>query len=135
MFHVIHLLSVLEGEDDREVTMTSSDSYISMLGYEGSYNLNISVQIRTWQVEGVLVRHKFSSQGSLTISLNKGVDQAVVASVEGDIVLEYHDTPTSDGEWHTVEFFISRRLVGLTIDGGDIVKDSLPALIRTGGCC
>ena len=131
LFCVLFMLDVLECLNDSCVTLTSSDSYAMVVGYEGSYNMNISLQLCTWQQEGVLVRHKFSSQGSLTISLHKGVVKAVVTTGDDDTVMEYYNT-VSDGEWHGVEFFLAKTVVWLAVDDGDTVRGILPARIRTG---
>ena len=97
--------------------------------------MNMSLQLRTWQEEGVLVFHKFSSKGHLKMFLHKGVLRAEIASESGGTprtTLEHYDTPVNDGEWHTVQFYIAQTLVGLSLDQRT-VRGSLPALIRTGG--
>ena len=118
-----------------EVTFTTSGSFAREVGYEGSYNMNMSLQLRTWQEEGVLVFHKFSSKGHLKMFLHKGVLRAEIASESGgtpQTVLEHYDTPVNDGEWHSVQLYIAQTQVGLSLDQ-HTVRGSLPALIRTGG--
>ena len=67
------LLSFLSATSESDVvTFTTSDSFVRVVGYEGSYNMNLSMQIKTWQQEGVLVFHKFSSKGYLKILLHGG---------------------------------------------------------------
>ena len=118
-----------------EVTFTTSGSFAREVGYEGSYNMNMSLQLRTWQEEGVLVFHKFSSKGHLKMFLHKGALRAEITSESGgapQTILEHYDTPVNDGEWHSVQFYIAQTQVGLSLDQ-HTVRGSLPALIRTGG--
>ena len=137
----LHILTVLSFgslcvslEDDR-VTFKTGDSFVRLVGYEGSYNMNMSMQIKTWQEEGVLVFHKFSSTGSLKIFLHEArLTSEIVSSEEGSTLttLEHYDTVVNDGEWHSIQFYIARTLAGLSVDSCT-VTGSLPGQIRTGG--
>ena len=119
---------------NEEVTFQTSDSFIRVFGYEGSYNMNITLQLRTWQEEGVLVFHKFSSQGYLKIFLHEGQIKAEIASSETKTpltILEHYDTLVNDGEWHIIQFYIAQAQAGLSINSLK-VTGSLPSQIRTG---
>ena len=72
IFSALLLTAVHVSLENVVVTFTTSESFIRVVGYEGSYNLNMSLQLRTWQDEGVIVFHKFSSQGYLKIFLHEG---------------------------------------------------------------
>ena len=132
---VIILISSVLTMEDKELTFTSSDSFVVVVGYEGSYNMNMSLQVKTWQEEGVLVFHKFSSVGHLKIFLQGGHLVAEIVTAEEDsprTTLEhYHTIILSDGAWHYVQFYIHKTGVGLVIDNNQ-VTDTLPSLIRTG---
>ena len=129
---LILISSVLTLKDE-ELTFTTSDSFVVVVGYEGSYNMNMSLQVKTWQGEGVLVFHKFSSVGHLKIFLQEGHLVAEIVSEEDSprTTLEHYNTLLSDGAWHYVQFFIDKTVVGLVIDS-NTVMDTLPSLIRTG---
>ena len=121
--------------EDEVVTFTTSDSFVRLVGYEGLYNVNMSLQIRTWQAEGVLVFHKFSSRGYLKVFLHEGLLSAeIISSEKGSTLttLEHYDTVLNDGKWHSIHLFIAQAVVGLTVNTLT-VTNNLPALIRTGG--
>ena len=117
------------------VTLRTSESFIRVVGYEGSYNLNMSLQMRTFQEQGVLVFHKFSSQGYLKIFLHEGQLLAEIMSSGPErplTTLEHYNTGLSDGEWHSIQFYIAQARAGLSINS-HTVTGSLPSQIRTGG--
>ena len=129
------LTAVSVSLENMEVTFTTSESFIRVVGYEGSYNLNMSFQLRTFQEEGILVFHKFSSQGYLKIFLHGGQLKAEIVSSETQTpltTLEHFDTGLSDGEWHSIQFYIAHARAGLSINS-HTVTGSLPSQIRTGG--
>jgi hypothetical protein len=120
---------------NEEVTFQTSESFMRVVGYEGSYNLNMSLLLRTWQEEGVIVFHKFSSQGYLKIFLHEGQLLAEIMSSGPETplaILEHYDTGLSDGEWHSIQFYIDHARAGLSINS-HTVTGSLPSQIRTGG--
>ena len=130
---IVFMSSVLTLEDE-ELSFTSSDSFVVVVGYEGSYNMNMSLQVKTWQEEGVLVFHKFSSVGHLKIFLQEGHLVAEIVTAEEDssrTTIKHFQTLVSDGAWHYVQLYIERTGVGLVIDSNP-VTDTLPSLIRTG---
>ena len=119
---------------NEEVSFQTSESFVRVVGYEGSYNLNMSLQLRTWQEEGVIVFHKFSSQGYLKIFLHEGQIKAEIASSETKTpltILEHYDTLVNNGEWHSIQFYIAHAQAGLSINSLNVMG-SLPSQIRTG---
>jgi hypothetical protein len=121
--------------ENEAMTFTTSDSFVRVVGYEGSYNMNISLQLRTWQDEGVIVFHKFSSKGYLKIFLHEGQLKTEIMSSDPQTpltTLEHYGTGLSDGEWHSIQFYIAHARAGLSINS-HTVTDSLPTPIRTGG--
>ena len=96
---IILISSVLSLEEE-ELTFTTNESFVVVVGYEGSYNMNMSLQVKTWQEEGVLVFHKFSSVGHLKIFLQEGHLVAEIVTSEEDIprtTLDHYQTLLSDG--------------------------------------
>ena len=135
IFSALLLTAVHVSLENMAVTFTNRESFIRVVGYEGSYNLNISLQLRTFQEEGVIVFHKFSSQGYLKIFLNDGQLKAEIVSSETQTpltTLEFYDTLVNDGEWHSIQFYIAQARAGLSINS-HTVTGSLPSQIRTGG--
>ena len=97
---------------NEEVTFQTSESFVRVVGYEGSYNMNMSLQLRTWQEEGVLVFHKFSSKGYLKIFLHQGQLKADILSSESQTpltTLEHYDTLVNDGELHSIQVVKCKR--------------------------
>ena len=94
IFSALLLTAVHVSLENVVVTFTTSESFIRVVGYEGSYNLNISLLLRTFQDEGVLVFHKFSSKGYLKIFLHEGQLKAEIVSSESQTLLttlEHYD--------------------------------------------
>jgi hypothetical protein len=132
---LLGLTAVSVSIPNEEVTFQTSNIFIRVFGYEGSYNMNMSFQLRTWQEEGVIVFHKFSSKGYLKIFLHDGQLKAKIVSSDPQTpltTLEHYDTLVNDGEWHSMQFYIAHARAGLSINS-HTVTESLPAQIRTGG--
>ena len=99
------LLTLSATLENEIVTFKTSESFVRVVGYEGSYNLHMSFQLRTWQEEGVIVFHKFSSKGYLKIFLHEGQLKAETMSSDPKTpltTLEPYDTLVNDGEWHSI---------------------------------
>ena len=109
---LIVLIAVGFTYQNEEVTFQTSESFVRVVGYEGSYNMNMSLQLRTWQDEGVLVFHKFSSKGYLKIFLHQGQLKADILSSESQTpltTLEHYDTLVNDGELHSIQVVKCKR--------------------------
>ena len=132
---LLGLTAVSVSFPNEEVTFQTSKSSMRVVGYGGSYNLNMSLQLRTWQEEGVIVFHKFSSKGYLKIFLHEGQIKAEIVSSDLQTpltTLEHYDKLVNDGEWHSIQFYIAQAQAGLSINS-HTVTGSLPSQIRTGG--
>ena len=104
------------------VTFTTTDSFIRVVAYEGSYNLNLSFKIRTWQKEGVVAFHKLSSKGHLTVRLFNGklLGEVFHGQEDGDSNSLEHPLVVSDGTWHKVEFNIVRTIASLLVENQSV---------------
>ena len=49
------------------VTFKNSKSFAKLTGYEGSYSMNVSLEFRTYEENGLLVYHGFSSEGFVKV--------------------------------------------------------------------
>jgi hypothetical protein len=56
------------------VTFVTSQSYAKLRGYEGVKSLNVSFSFRTYEGDGLLLYHKFTSDGYVKVFiLNESV--------------------------------------------------------------
>ena len=117
--------------NDDTITLTTGESFFRVVGYEGSLHLNISLQMKTWQEEGVLMFHKFSSRGHLRIDLFDGKTKGEVLDGDGIVSLVESEKVVRDGKWHHLKLHILQDLMTLTVDS-ITSKVQLPSNIRTG---
>jgi len=117
--------------NDNTVTLTTGESFFRAVGYEGSFHLNISLQMKTWQEEGVLMFHKFSSRGHLRIDLFDGKTKGEVLDGDGIVSLVESEKVVRDGQWHHLKLHILQDQMTLTVDS-ITSKVQLPSNIRTG---
>ena len=101
----------LPGEQhDDSVKFISTTTAVKILGYEGSDNLNISLQFRTFESSGLLLFHQFISGGYLRLSIKEGVVMADMMMTQSQPSLTIESfTLVNDGDWHTVGIVIERN--------------------------
>lgn len=101
----------------QSITFMSNESYFKVEGYQLQV-MNCSLDFRTFVDNGVLLYSKFSTGGSMTLSLKDG---KLMTSVQGDqgpmVDIEFFDDPLNDGSWHSVQILAKENLIILTIDG------------------
>ena len=125
-------------QSKQSVTFSTNHSAVKILGYEGSYHLNISLELRTFEPSGVLLFHQFISGGSLCLSVRNGL---VTASMVGRSHSQHSQhimtmdsyTHVSDGDWHRVVFGVERGGGGarLGVDR-EVMTQMFGTQIRTG---
>jgi hypothetical protein len=126
----------LPGEQhDDSVMFISTTTAVKILGYEGSDNLNISLQLRTFESSGLLLFHQFISGGYLLLSIKDGVvmaDMMMVNHSHPSLTMETF-TPVNDGDWHEVGIVIERNtdVAKLMVDK-EIRMLKIKMKIRTG---
>lgn len=49
------------------VTFLTSQSYANLRGYEGVHSLNVSLSFRTYEGDGLLLYHRFTSDGYVKV--------------------------------------------------------------------
>merc|ERR1719471_2293361 len=90
------------------------------------------MKLRTFQEEGLLVFHKFSSSGHLKLLLSAGILRCEVhADNELVVVLEQYDVSVSDGVQHRVQLEINMDSLTLTVDT-HVITAPVFTSIRTG---
>ena len=101
------------------VTFKNAQSFVKLPGLEGSYSMNVRLEFRTYEENGLLFFHAFSSDGSVMLKLEDGrlkvillCGQCGVPKVE----LDNFDNTWNDGKWHSVEFVLGRDYAQTTID-------------------
>ena len=127
--------SSLPGDQhDDSVMFISTTTAVKILGYEGSDNLNISLQLRTFESSGLLLFHQFISGGYLCLSIKEGVVMAnmVMNNSQPSLTMESFTT-VNDGDWHTVGIVIERNtdVAMLRVDN-EIPMLKIMMKIRTG---
>ena len=99
------------------VTFKNEASSVKLTGFEGSYAMNVSLEFRTYEEKGLLVYHRFSSEGFVKLFIDNGRIKVVLsASDMPKTELDNFDQTYNDGKWHTVDLSISRNKVIVTID-------------------
>lgn len=100
----------------QSITFMTSESYFKVEGYQLQV-MNCSLDFRTFVDTGILLYSKFSTGGSVTLSLKDG---KFVTSIQGDqgplVEIEPSDKLLNDGSWHTVQVLAREDLIILTID-------------------
>ena len=49
------------------ITFRTAAGYVKLTGYEGSYQFNISLEFRTYEQDGMIIFHQFSSEGHIKL--------------------------------------------------------------------
>jgi len=99
------------------VTFKNSKSYARLTGYEGSYSMNVSLEFRTYEENGLLVYHGFSSEGFVKLFMEDARIKVEIVSADiPKVELDTFDQTYNDGKWHTVELAMSKDKAILTID-------------------
>ncbi|XP_063218125.1 neurexin-4 [Bacillus rossius redtenbacheri] len=112
------------------ITFLTSKSHARLRGYEGVGSLNVSFSFRTYEGQGVLLYHKFTSEGYVKMFLLKG--KIMVEIVTGDnprAILDNFNEEFNDGKWHVVILTISTRSLVLTVDGQPMKTSRLLSMI------
>ena len=121
-------------QHDDSVMFISTTTAVKILGYEGSDNLNISLQMRTFESSGLLLFHQFISGGYLCLSIKEGLAMVdiMVNHSQSSLTIESF-TSVDDGDWHEVGIIIERNtdVVTLRVDK-EIRIQKIMMKIRTG---
>ncbi|XP_057341760.1 neurexin-4 isoform X1 [Microplitis mediator] len=100
------------------VTFVKPDSFAKLGGYEGSTTLNVSLAFRSYEEKGLIMFHKFITDGFVKLFLENGrIKTQIKTKGNPDAVLDDFEENFNDGKWHLVILTVSKNSVVLTIDG------------------
>ncbi|XP_045526116.1 neurexin-4 isoform X1 [Pieris brassicae] len=85
------------------VTFLKAGSYAKLRGYSGGNTLNVSLEFRTYELHGLLIYHKFKSDGYVKVFLEEG-QVKVELFTEGSpkVKLDNYAELFNDGRWHSL---------------------------------
>ncbi len=99
------------------VTFKNEQSFVRLTGVESSYSMNVSLDFRTFEENGLLVYHRFSSEGFVKLFMEDARIKVVLVGRDMPTVeLDNFDQTYNDGKWHSVELALSKNRAVLTID-------------------
>ncbi|XP_028165435.1 neurexin-4 [Ostrinia furnacalis] len=99
------------------VTFLKEGSYAKLRGYSGANTLNISLEFRTYENHGLLIYHKFKTEGHVKVFLEEGkikveLDTPGAPRVKLD---NYADT-FNDGRWRALSLTMGPDSLVLAVD-------------------
>ncbi|XP_043250778.1 neurexin-4 isoform X2 [Colletes gigas] len=100
------------------VTFLTHGSYARLKGYEGISSLNASLTFRTYENQGIILYHQFTSPGFVKLFLEDG-KLKVTIQTKGNpqVTLDNFDEKFNDGKWHQVILTIAKNSLILNVDG------------------
>ncbi|XP_050293158.1 neurexin-4 isoform X2 [Anthonomus grandis grandis] len=116
-YHKINTLDNCPEPQIVPVTFTKPQSYAKLKGYEGMSSINVSFYFRTYENNGLMMYHSFSSSGFVAIFLEQGKlkVQLVTADTPRGIFDNYQET-FNDGRWHIVVLSIRTNELVFSVD-------------------
>ncbi len=79
--------------------------------------MNVSLEFRTFESDGLLVYHRFSSVGFVKLFLEEArIKVVIVAADMPNVELDNFDQTYNDGKWHKVEISMAKNKAILTVD-------------------
>lgn len=100
------------------VTFLTANSYAKLPGYEGVNKLNISLDFRTFEENGLLAYHRFTSPGFVKMYLEVGKIKVEILAENGPkIMLDNFLDVLNDGRWHQVILALATNSMVLIVDG------------------
>ena len=93
------------------VTFKNSKSFVRLPGYtEGSENLDVSLEFRTYEENGLLVFHHLNSEGFIKLFMEDArIKVQIVSADMPQVELDTFDQTYNDGKWHTGTYIISTK--------------------------
>ncbi|KAJ8950685.1 hypothetical protein NQ318_012765 [Aromia moschata] len=99
------------------ITFKTSHSFAKLKGYEGMSSLNSSFAFRTYEDNGLMLYHAFSSNGYVAIYLEDGKLKVELVTPDNPrVVFDNYDETFNDGRWHTVVLTVSTNKLVLSVN-------------------
>jgi hypothetical protein len=99
------------------VTFKTENSFVRQTGFEGNTNLNISLEFRTFEQNGLIMFHKFSSDGYVQIYMERArIKVKIQAKGTPEVKIDNFDQTWNDGTWHQVVLSMSRNEAIISMD-------------------
>ncbi|XP_023338889.1 neurexin-4 isoform X2 [Eurytemora carolleeae] len=117
--------------NSRSVTYSQEEAFSRLVGYEGSFMVNLSLDFRTYQGNGVILYHKFSSEGFIKIYLNQSQISAILQYSEVQPIILQFNQMMNEGSWHKLGFFLNGEAAILKLDGESLMS-TIVKEVRTG---
>ncbi|XP_076625165.1 neurexin-4 isoform X3 [Colletes latitarsis] len=100
------------------VTFLTHGSYARLKGYEGISSLNASLTFRTYENQGIILYHQFTSPGFVKLFLEDGkLKVNIQTKGNPQVTLDNFDEKFNDGKWHQVILTIAKNRLILNVDG------------------
>ncbi|XP_046386690.1 neurexin-4 isoform X1 [Ischnura elegans] len=108
------------------VTFLTEKSHARLQGYEGVRSLNVSFNFRTYENDGLLIFHKFTSEGYLKLFLEEGkVKVEITTAGNPRVLLDNYDDMFNDGMWHHVILSVQTNKLIINVDGRPMTTERL----------
>ncbi|XP_045766174.1 neurexin-4 isoform X1 [Maniola jurtina] len=99
------------------VTFLKEGSYAKLRGYSGGTTLNISLEFRTYELHGLLIYHKFKSEGYVKVFLEEGkVKVELYNEGSSKAKLDNYAEEFNDGRWHSLLLTMAPDSLILSVD-------------------
>lgn len=99
------------------VTFLTSNSYAKLRGYEGVKSLNVSFSFRTYEGDGLLLYHRFSTDGHVKLFLEDGkIKVELLTARNPKALLDNYEEVFNDGKWHQVILTVGHNYLVLNVD-------------------
>lgn len=99
------------------VTFLTPNSHAKLKGYEGMKSMNVSFFFRTYEENGVMMYHDFTTKGYVKLYLEEGKVKVEFKTSELPFtILDNYDEKFNDGRWHSLVLTIGRNNLILDID-------------------
>ncbi|XP_004931219.1 neurexin-4 isoform X1 [Bombyx mandarina] len=99
------------------VTFLKEGSYAKLRGYSGGSALNVSLEFRTYELQGLLVYHRFNTEGYVKVYLEDGkVKVELETAGSPRVKLDNYVELWNDGRWHSLMLTLAPDSLVLSMD-------------------
>lgn len=117
-FKRVHALGSCPQEPVVPITFLTANSYAKLPGYEGVNTLNISLDFRTYEENGLLAYHRFTSPGFVKMFIEQGkIKIEIAAENVPKVKLDNFADVLNDGRWHQIVLTLAPNSMILSVDG------------------